>query len=162
MRASALALALLLPTLAVGATVTPKDPIARRVTAMVEELYRTPQGAQAKRLVPITKLDPSQEIVFTIEFSNTADRMTDRVVITTPIASEVYYKDGSATGLGTEIDFSVDGGRSWGKPEALSVRDADGKARLATGRDYTHIRWRLLAAMAPGQEGAVQFRALLK
>lgn len=58
------------------------------------------------------------------------------------------YVAGSATGPGAEISYSVDGGRSFAAPDALS-----------NPTNYTHIRWILPGAHPPGTAGLVSYRA---
>lgn len=64
------------------------------------------------------------------------------------VPGNVRYVAGSATGPGAEISYSVDGGRSFAAPEALS-----------SPTNYTHIRWILPGAHPPGTAGLVSYRA---
>jgi uncharacterized repeat protein (TIGR01451 family) len=139
-----------------------KDSISLSINGQMEEIYKNAQGEMVKRLVPITKIVPGDEVVYTITYQNKGTQPADKVAISDPIPKEVAYRDGSAFGAGSEIEFSVDGGKTWGKPEALKVAGADGKPRAATGSDYTHIRWTLLNKVAPGQQGFVRFRAVIR
>jgi uncharacterized repeat protein (TIGR01451 family) len=111
--------------------------------------------------VPIAKIVPGDQVIYTVSYENKGKQPADRVVVTDPIPPEVAYVDGSAFGPGTEIEFSVDG-KTWGAPAALKVKGADGKERPAIAADYTHIRWKLAASVQPGQKGFVRFRAVLK
>ena len=42
------------------------------------------------------------------------------------------------------------------------IKDPDGSKRKALARDYTDIRWKVLAPLLPSVEGAVGFRAKIK
>ncbi len=68
-------------------------------------------------------------------------------------------------GDGTDITYSVDGGKTFATPDKLTVaiKDKSGKdsVRPAVAQDYTHIRWLLKQNVAPGQSGAVRFRAMI-
>ena len=55
----------------------------------------------------------------------------------------------------------VDGGKTWGKLAALTIKDAKGVARPAQATDVTHVRW-TLATIAPGTEGAVAYHGIVK
>ena len=136
--------------------------IVLKIEGQMEQAYTDAKGNPAKRLVPLTKILPGDEIVYTISFNNVGKQLTSDVVINDPIPADVAYRDGTAFGPGTEIEFSADGGKSFGKPAALKVKGADGKERAATASDYTHIRWQMLAAVAPGQKGFVRFRATVR
>lgn len=156
------ALSLGLAHSALAAPAASKGTIALEIKGQMEQEFRNEKGEMAKRLVPITKIVPGDEVIYTISYHNTGKQPADKVVITDPIPDEVAYKDGSAFGPGTEIEFSVDGGKTWGKPETLKVKGADGKLRAASGSDYSHARWTLLSAVAPGQKGFVRFRAVIE
>jgi hypothetical protein len=71
------------------------------------------------------------------------------------------YVVGSAFGPGSDIVFSVDGGRSFAEPENLFVTES-GVERLASADDYTHIRWLVNNDIVAGAQGMAQFRARLK
>lgn len=60
------------------------------------------------------------------------------------------------------ITFSIDGGKTWGKPEELRIKNADGTTTDALPRDYTNIRWVLNGKLAPGAQGTVSFHAILQ
>jgi hypothetical protein len=58
--------------------------------------------------------------------------------------------------------FSVDGGRTFGQPNELTVPAADGSRRAAAAEDYTHIRWRLKTPLPAGATGFARFRAVAR
>ena len=132
------------------------------ITGQMEQEYRNEKGEKATRLVPVNKIVPGDAVFYTITYENKGKQPADRVMVTDPIPAEVSYVDGSAFGPGTEIDFSADGGKTWGAPATLKFKGADGKDRAATASDYTHIRWKLAASVGVGQKGFVRFRAVLK
>jgi uncharacterized repeat protein (TIGR01451 family) len=133
-----------------------------KLESAMEQEYVNERGEKAKRLVPVTRVIPGDEVVYTIHFVNKGSQPATDVVITNPIPAQVAYREGSAFGTGTEIEFSVDGGKSWGRPATLRVRQADGGDRPATAADYTHVRWRMQNAVPGGQSGFVRYRAVLK
>lgn len=132
------------------------------IESAMEQDYVNERGQKAKRLVPVSRVIPGDEVVYTIRFVNRGTQPATDVVISNPIPTAVAYRDGSAFGAGTEIEFSADGGKTWGKPEALRVREADGRERPAAAADYTHVRWRMTNAVPAGQTGFVRYRAVLK
>jgi uncharacterized repeat protein (TIGR01451 family) len=154
--------------LAATAAAAPAEPTASAgtiklsIVGEMEQEFTNDQGQKAKRLVPLVKVIPGDEIVYTISYHNVGKQPADKVVITDPIPKEVSFKDGSAYGPGTAISYSVDGGKTFGAADALRVKGADGKERAAVGEDYTHVRYTVLASVAPGQKGFVRFRAILK
>jgi uncharacterized repeat protein (TIGR01451 family) len=148
--------------LTLGAQAAPKSPVVVTIVSNTEEVYKNDKGEMVKRLVPVTKAVPGGEIVYTLTYKNQGTQPATNVVVNDPIPREVAYRDGTAFGPGTEIEFSVDGAKTWGKAEALKVTGADGRARAATGADYTHIRWKLPGALTPGQSGFVRYRATIR
>lgn len=156
------ALSLGLAFMTQAAPAASKETISLVINGQMEEVYKNDKGEMVKRLVPITKATPGSEVVYTITYQNKGNQPADKVVINDPIPAEVAYRDGTAFGSGSEIEFSIDGGKSFGKPEALKVTSKDGVTRPATGSDYTHIRWTLLNKVAPGSQGFVRFRAVIR
>ena len=82
--------------------------------------------------------------------------------ITIPVAEHTRYRSGSARGGDTDITFSADGGKHYAAPGELTVKLKDGRKRPATASDYTHIKWKFKAPVAPGASGAVSYRAVLE
>ena len=105
---------------------------------------------------------PGDEVIFTTHYKHVGKKPADNVVITNPVPKHMIYTGRSAEGKGTEILFSIDGGKTYDKPSKLKVRTMDGKERVASPSDYTHIRWSFKADLKQGEEGSVTFRAKLK
>ncbi|HUQ52538.1 MAG TPA: hypothetical protein VM692_09970, partial [Gammaproteobacteria bacterium] len=61
---------------------------------------------------------------------------------------------------GSEALFSIDNGRTFGRPEELTVPTANGGTRPADAADYTHVRWILSAPLDVGASGVARFRAV--
>lgn len=158
-------IAALAAALALGAQAAPAasaNSIKLEIKGQVEQEYTNEQGQKAVRLVPITKIVPGDEVIYTITYENVGKQPASDVIVHDPIPKEVAYKDGTAIGAGTDVEFSADGGKTYGKPAALTVKGADGKPRAATADDYTHVRWKLAGTVAPGQKGFVRFRGTLR
>lgn len=120
------------------------------------------QGVKTVKRVPAKTVVPGSIVVYTISAKNTGTQPADNVVVTNPIPKQMRYIDGSATGNGTDITFSVDGGKKYAKPDKLNVKDAAGKPRPATPEDYTHVRWTFNSSLQAGQESPVSYRAQVK
>lgn len=125
-----------------------------------EEIVTGDDGSQETRLVSADTVLPGDEVVYTLRFSNVSDEPADNIVITNPLPTELSYVDGSASGPDGDVEFSVDGGASYAAPAELEVRSIDG-VRPARPDDFTHIRWIVADALAPGQEAVARFRARL-
>lgn len=130
--------------------------------AEVEVTETTPQGKKVVKRQPAKRIVPGSEVIYTITAKNTGNEPAETIVVSNPIPKQTVYIDGSAFGAGTDITFSVDDGKSYGKPEQLKVKDAKGKARAATAEDYTNVRWTFQFDLKPGEEAPVWYRVWVK
>jgi len=131
----------------------------------VAEIEVTEINKLGEKIVKRTKASrvvPGTEVIYTITAKNTGTEPADNIVVTNPVPPQTVYVDGSAFGAGTNITFSVDGGKSYNTTDKLTVKDAAGKPRAATAEDYTHVRWTLQFSLQAGQEAPVWYRARVK
>jgi uncharacterized repeat protein (TIGR01451 family) len=131
------------------------------------EVEVTEKGAQGEKIVKrkdaaLAKVVPGDVVIFTTTYKNAGKQPAASVVITNPVPGHMVYVDKSAEGTGARIDYSVDGGKTYGAPDKLKITDSQGKVRPALAQDYTMIRWTLPAPLAPGGTGTVSFRARVK
>lgn len=119
------------------------------------------QGQKVKRLVPVGKVVPGDEIVWTITATNVCKTPTDNVVIANPVPEHMTYVAGSAMGTGADITYSLDG-KEFKNAAELQVRAADGTTRTARADEYRAVRWTYKAAFAPGATAFVRYRAVVK
>jgi uncharacterized repeat protein (TIGR01451 family) len=118
-------------------------------------------GQKVKRLVPVEKAVPGDEIVWTITAKNVCTAPADNVVIANPVPEHMTYVANSAMGTGTDIVYSVDG-KEFKSAAELQVRAADGTTRAARADDYRAIRWTYKTAFAPGATAFVRYRAVVQ
>ena len=119
-------------------------------------------GKKSRKLIEPGKMVPGDELVYTIHYRNEAPRAAERVVVNNPVPQQTRLRAGSAEGEGTEIDYSVDGGKTYGALDKLGISTQGSDApRPATAADVTHLRWTLKNSMAPGASGFVRFRAVM-
>lgn len=120
-------------------------------------------GKEVKRIdAASAKVVPDDVVIFTTDYTNTGAKPVGNVVITNPVPAHTVYVDGTAEGKGMRIEFSVDGGKSFGPAGKLTVPAKGGAKRPAAAADYTTIRWTLGRPLAPGGSGSVSFRAKVK
>ncbi len=118
---------------------------------------------EVKRVDATTRnVAPGQTVIFTNRYAYAGAKPATDVVIKNPVPEHMLYTDGSAEGADTRIEFSVDGGKTYGPAAKLKVRSADGKERRAGAADYTHIRWIIEKPLKQGAQGSVSFRATVK
>jgi hypothetical protein len=73
--------------------------------------------------------------------------------VTNPLPSSVSYQRSA----GGDEEVSVDGGKRWGKLEAMRIG-----ARLATPEDVTHLRWRVAPERAAKGSGRITYSAIVR
>ena len=105
---------------------------------------------------------PGDEIVYSVKLANRGDKPAEKIRFVTPIPAELAYWAGSAAGEDAEAAFSVDGGKTFARPDQLFVTDASGKKRLAEAWEYTHIQWRLPSPLAASATRTVTFHAVVR
>lgn len=130
--------------------------------AEIEVVETNDRGEQIVTRETATSVVPGTEVIYTITARNTGTEPAAHVVVTNPVPAETVYVEGSATGAGAAITFSVDGGTSYDIPAKLTVTAADGKPRPATAEDYTHVRWTFSADLAPDRQAPVAYRVQVK
>jgi uncharacterized repeat protein (TIGR01451 family) len=120
------------------------------------------KGKEEFVLQPATRVVPGDEVIYTLEVRNSSSAPAESVAFAIPIPAHMVYVADSAIGPGAEVSYSVDGGRSFDKPENLVVHGPEGKSRPAAASDYTHIRWVLRHSLKVGSVALARFRAVLK
>ncbi|MDH3342587.1 MAG: hypothetical protein OEM07_02570 [Gammaproteobacteria bacterium] len=105
---------------------------------------------------------PGDVMMYRIVFENIGNESASGIVINDPIPNNTKYRINSASGRNTTITFSIDGGKSFGNPDDLVVKDKDGKEWKAKPESYTHIRWVYNKLLAPTEKGEVSFKAQIK
>ena len=133
-----------------------------KTVSEVEITQTDDKGNKTVVRVPTKKVVPGTEVIYTITATNTGDKAAEKISVKDPIPEKMTYFDGSAFGAGTDITFSVDGGKKFDKPGKLMVKDAKGKPRQAAASDYTHIRWVFQFKLNPGDAAPVWFKAKVK
>ena len=154
---------MILMTLAFSAAAEGQEQRHLDVSTVVqkEESFTNDAGEEKTRLVAAESVTPGETVFYTITFRNIGDESADNVVITNPIADSLVYVDGSAFGPGSDIEFSVDGGQTYGKASDLTVQE-DGTTRAAENKDFTHVRWVMQGNLAAGAQGTARFAAVLE
>ncbi len=105
---------------------------------------------------------PGDVILYTITFDNKGTDLAEGIVINNPVPNNSKYRMDSATGENTNITFSIDGGKTFGDPGKLVVKDKSGNEYRAKPESYTHIRWSYKGSLAPGTKGEVSFKTEIK
>ncbi len=143
------------------AGVAAADPISIRAIAEVEQTTQT-QGRETAKLVSADRVVSGDTVFYTLEVRNTAPTSVQRPIVTYAIPAHMIYLPDSAVGPGTEVTYSVDGGRSFDSADNLKIQEPGGQVRTAVAADFTHIRWQLKNALKGNSVAFVRFRAEMK
>ena len=153
----------LMTTLATVAHATETVELHTELIAEVRESSEAPgraqgtvQERQTYRMVPAKLLSQGQVIYYTLRITNPTPVAANNVAVSQRIPNNTTYLPGSAGGPGADIEFSIDGGRSFARAEELKAEDGSSQA---PPESYTHIRWRLRNPLAPGAMALARFRA---
>lgn len=130
-------------------------PVELASDVFVERFQPAPNGRISRVLERADRLRPGDRVIFVVNWK--AARGRD-FTVTNPMPRAVSFQ----AGTGGDEDVSVDGGRSWGKLEDLTVRDADGRTRHAVPEDVTHLRWRVPGAIAALGAGQMTYRGVVR
>lgn len=120
------------------------------------------KGNVIKKLEPLERAVPGEEVVHVLTYKNDGKEVATNLVLNNPVPKELAYVAGSAKGNNTAVVFSVDGGKKFGALEVLTIKNADGTERPATGSDVTNIRWTVAVAVKSGATGSVTYRSVLR
>lgn len=130
-------------------------------------IERTEEGADGRERTVLKSpaeviVVPGDRVVFTLKYRNGGTEAANGFRATNPMPAPVQFV--SANEDWAEV--SVDGGKSWGKLSSLTVetKAADGTSvtRPAGPEDVTHVRWVFATPIAPGGEGSLSYRGVIK
>lgn len=138
------------------------SPVETTLVAEVRETLETSDGRRIQRYVPAAVVDQGQVVFYTVQVRNPTSVPVRDVVIVQRVPVNTTYVVDSAAGPSADITFSVDGGESFWPEKQLVVAKPDAPARRATAQDYTHIRWQLRNALAPGAVALARFQAVFR
>lgn len=133
------------------------------VTTIVQKevVIENENGNRETQLIAAETVIPGEQVVYTITFENVGAEPAENVVITNPISESLTYVVGSASNGDKRVEFSADGGQTFGPASQLIVVD-NGIERPATTKDYTHVRWVMQTKLEVGAKGSASFAAVLE
>jgi uncharacterized repeat protein (TIGR01451 family) len=157
--------ALLLTTIAAGphvaAAAEDAADIQTELIAEVREPMSATPGREVYRFVPATILSQGEVVYYTLRITNPTAAFARNVTVVQPVPANTAYIADSAAGPAAIVTFSVDGGRTFAPANALTV-NVEGLTQPAQPAQYTHIRWQLRNALAPGATALARFRATFR
>lgn len=145
-----------LAALVAGAPLASAAPVTVANSVFVEREVASGSGSSARVLEPARSLRRGDRLVYFVSWR--APRTSgEPLTITNPLPRTIAFE---RSGSGNE-DVSVDGGRNWGKLEALRIRDGS-VWRHATPEDVTHIRWKVPPQLALAGSGRLTWSGIVR
>lgn len=129
-----------------------------------KEVTVTEAGKKIVKRVSAQVSAPGDVLIYTLNYKNVGDEKATAVNVDNPLPAGMKYLAESANGANTQISFSVDGGKSFAKPEQLVVEKVKAGKKVkakADVVDYTNIRW-VIGEVQPGQAGQLGFRTVVE
>jgi uncharacterized repeat protein (TIGR01451 family) len=130
-----------------------------------KEIVETVDGKKVVKRVAAKDIEPGQVLIFILKYANKGNEDAKNVVVDNPVPKEVVYEVGSAVGAGSNITFSINGGKDYKKPTLLTyeIKNLNGKKvkKKASPEQYTNVRW-VISTVPPGGNGELSFRARVK
>ena len=122
------------------------------VKAVAEvETRQSQEGREIVRLAPATRVAPGDEVIYTLEIRNRGTATVRTPTVVYPVPMHMRMVADSATGPGTEVSFSVDGGHHFDSFDDDHPTD-----------DFTHVRWTFKNNLKANSVAFVRFRAIVK
>jgi uncharacterized repeat protein (TIGR01451 family) len=130
-----------------------------------KEVTSVKNGQKTTKKVAATRIDAGDVLFYTMNYVNSGNEAATNAVLDDPIPQGTAYLPGSAFGVGAEISFSIDGGKTFKKPSLLiyELKSPNGsiEKRTASPEEYTHIRW-VINKIDAGARGTVGFQVRIK
>lgn len=104
------------------------------------------------------QVSPGDRLSIALNYVNESGKPADHFVVTDPVPNGLAFTGEASSGA----EVSVDGGKTFASLSSLQVVDAQGHSRAASAADVTHIRWKFVHPIAPGERGQLKFEALVK
>ncbi|MDQ6962251.1 MAG: hypothetical protein Q9M28_06925 [Mariprofundaceae bacterium] len=158
MKKTLFAVLFLLPALAIAAPNVGVQILAEKIIIIEKD------GEKIESRVPADDVAPNDTLIYTLSYENKGDETATGIQLDDPIPENTVYIVGTAFGPGSDIYFSIDGGKHFKEPSTLTYDiEVKGKTeqRQASPEQYTHIRW-VVKEVKAGQMGIASFRVLVK
>ena len=145
------------------AAVAAAAPAAAQVSlenkVLKETSVRAADGTVTTRMSASKSLAPGDTAVYVMTYRNGGRTPASNLVIDNPVSKDIRYA-GPATGSPAPT-VSVDGGRTYGQLQTLTVRGQNGQ-RAARFADVTNVRWTVAGPVAPGSSGSVSYKGVVR
>lgn len=104
---------------------------------------------------------PGDVVHYALRFTNPRGAAVRNVVFDNPVPAGMHYEANSAGAdrAGVTITYSIDGGRTYStQPMIEQVVNGERRIVPAPAAMYTHVRWTVGTALAPGAQVTAEYR----
>jgi uncharacterized repeat protein (TIGR01451 family) len=150
-------LAAIFLTMAASALAAQAPKLTLKMTAE-KEVKVLKDGKEIVELKPAKTTNPGDTVLYTLTYTNAGNADAINAVISDPVPGGMAYIAGSAKGANADVDFSIDGGKTFYKTPKRVIA---GTEKDAAPETYTNIRW-TVKKVAPKESGVVKFKAKVK
>jgi uncharacterized repeat protein (TIGR01451 family) len=110
---------------------------------------------QGFKLVPVTRAQPGDVLVYNIAANNISDKAINKLVLNQPIRKGTTYVLNSATPIkGANLTFSIDGGKSYTNRPTIAQKPAPASS-------YTNVRW-AFPSVSPKSQSTVSYEVRVR
>lgn len=152
-------LAVMAPAMAVA------DPNIQLAMSVAKEIVIEENGQDVTRWVEAEDIVPGEKLKYTVTYVNVGDEPATEIRIENPIPELTVYVDDTASGDGSNIVFSADGGENYSIKSDVTyeIRVFGGGTdrRVASAERFTNIRW-LIDQVPVGNSGEVSFQVVVQ
>ncbi len=152
-----LSMAIGLVPLANPALAQTPQPVALSSTVFVEKVSNDLNGGERRILATPGQLGQGDKLVFVLRYRNAGPTPVSRFSVVNPVPQSVRVDTARQ-----DMQVSVDGGRNWGRLDALTIRTPLGGTRRAIADDITHVRWTVNNPVSPGAGGQIAYRGVVR
>jgi uncharacterized repeat protein (TIGR01451 family) len=156
-------LRLLLVGMMTAVVALPQSAVAQAPAAktLVITAHNVTAAAAASGRKNATLARPGDVIRYTLVFTNVTAGAVKNIRFVDPLPKGLVYVLGSAKAdHPVQLEYSIDGGKSYVAQPMIEVVENGKKVEKAAARElYTHVRWTVLGALAPGAKVIAELRA---
>lgn len=118
-----------------------------------------------RKKVSVLQIDSGTRLYFRLQVANKGSEPATDVVIDNPIPVNTVYVAGSAGGGKSQVEFSLDHGDSFARPEELLYEVSGSRnpkeLKMAEPEKYSVIRW-IIDEILPGRMEELYFQVNVK
>lgn len=139
--------------------------VAMEVIAEKDVVEVNKKGKEVKKRLLAEQTIPGDVLFMTIKYKNSGDESAKNVKIDNPIPAGTIFQANSAWGDNVEIQYSIDGGKTFKKPTELTYQVENSKGekekKKANPEQYNAVRW-VVNEIPAGGKGNVGFSVMVQ